>query len=1856
MNEDSENIFNYKNLKNKEAMGSSTGHVKIEFQRKSKYNKLLPYVNDLEAESQVLLAEIKANLGRAVILREMQPGCVLWVTRLREYIKIYGMKFSKEDHILFVKLMYELVTIPKLEPFLVSRFSFTLILLLKKKRLISPEELELPWRPLYELVEHVRKNEESFIRMYRSFACLSDKLNILVHAVKIYFPLSATQEILDELRPTFFPLNFITMSTSLETLKKFLPVQLPPKYHSMGHELWFDEIMSLWEVCHNAPIWENDMMWLMARLASHNIGYINWEPHIPLMFTRFVRCLRLPVSYNQVQRYKHHKIDTSCIAIWIAAALGHGSSTQMYLDKFLKTIETYFHPANTGRWLEKLKEILVELPCHFVTRLHKERHAKQTWETPVPDEYKLTDSDIDAFVKSMMPITMTAMFSKLCVNSASRALQHLASIRPSLVIPDVLERVSSTLDSLTAEPYKLNATLSYMAAIARPMAEGARNINEGYTYPEGPTHILPLLFLLLPGIDPNDMEKCFVAFRLITIYVTYIPIVDPSKLSKIEDEEERVFYETVASRFEDFVLQFLDRVFSLIDSFTLENVRLETRAGDEKSKLEKVTESVMREVFTVLLIQMNDKIFECALHKLRTFITERILETKVAGQLVAVLCRVFAYVNGEKTLHSLLPVLSQTILDITGESNDIVKEENLDGRLLYAMLLLSAITCTSGKNLLPHVDTLEIVLDRVLVLKSREGNNLACTLLKSILSSLSNMMPYQFESTEVTHWGQTLDINSLTVKWYIPGKDEMASLNRIFFKYLLPEINRLEKYCEDWNTLTREELLTSLNIVNSIIQACESVLPLWEEEPLLPVKSSLKWVPFAPTLGTKEEISMPDGSNVRRSMATLASNVQKVILKNAEDDTKSLFVLIKIWSSLLLGKIRLSDAYEARRKNFYTIIEMMKDRLRGNKGLIGPFVLQSAEIQHETRVHSRSFILTKTHQEIIFELFVLAISRYADVRSQAQSSLSHAFQHLLYSYKLIVPRLLDVLKNDTEENHDAYKGVLYILFHSKIDPIIMKRDWNMLRSLWPAIVLSKTSEKLSVIRLKEHLVEIINERFPTITIKHKLPETCATLAIDLWATYPQPNLPQPTKDEIEKALEILRETGESNLVSYNGLVGDLFRALSEKNLHWRHRLMAMSFIRDLIHPDQTYPPKVVRYFLEALIHDSLQERKVAIKVVAYMLKQQKRKHPKITIDSPMLGKNSQQENQSQKLTPGRRSDNVWLQYNYETRPVTAEQWDEPRFVHETYMGYYTWPKKIEIYAPSSEQPCLDPNIRNLTDHEKEVVRFFNDPQNIEKLIRYFSLEEKKGKDKFNCYKFLLFKGVFRNHGILFLKHFLPHLRKLVTDKQESSQRCAAEIIAGIINGSKHWPYNMVCEMWDSLLPIIKLALANLTVDSVIDWGSCFASAQQDRDPNKHYWLLECLMEEVRFGESESSFNECGRLFVLQMILNEQSWRVSELLHRLLKRTEDRLLASPLENVRERLGSVLVTVFTADLKFPGTPNNQFTLRIEDLIDKIVPRLQSLVNESTIVDKKEESLDSQVADVKCNNSLKDSKINTEDREAAIRLLKTVCKWITNTVIRSQNGLQPEFYRVFPMICQLENCEADEELMKLCKSTLAILAEAFTLSHNMPIALDAVIKMSKHTSWWTRFTCLRFLQVLVFHNMSILLSNPTWVASVKEIVLRLLEDERLEVRKSAGQVLSGLLHCTFISEQEKLLDEFKKQAKIKLWKKGRSNYGNSETTRKNLKIDAIRLRHAAILGMCAFIQAHPYDIPKYVPSIFEHLSPHMNDPQPIPTTIRKTLDDFKRTHYNGWKGMNGYAQHFTEEQLTVLQDLTMPPSYYA
>lgn len=96
---------------------------------------------------------------------------------------------------------------------------------------------------------------------------------------------------------------------------------------------------------------------------------------------------------------------------------------------------------------------------------------------------------------------------------------------------------------------------------------------------------------------------------------------------------------------------------------------------------------------------------------------------------------------------------------------------------------------------------------------------------------------------------------------------------------------------------------------------------------------------------------------------------------------------------------------------------------------------------------------------------------------------------------------------------------------------------------------------------------------------------------------------------------------------------------------------------------------------------------------------------------------------------------------------------------------------------------------------------------------------------------------------MFLPHLRPHLERLVRDQHEASQRCAAEIITGLIRGSKHWTFAKTEALWDFLCPVLRTAFSHVNVESIGDWGTAIATASESRDPNRISWLMELILED-----------------------------------------------------------------------------------------------------------------------------------------------------------------------------------------------------------------------------------------------------------------------------------------------------------------------------------------------------------------------------------------------------------------------------
>lgn len=119
----------------------------------------------------------------------------------------------------------------------------------------------------------------------------------------------------------------------------------------------------------------------------------------------------------------------------------------------------------------------------------------------------------------------------------------------------------------------------------------------------------------------------------------------------------------------------------------------------------------------------------------------------------------------------------------------------------------------------------------------------------------------------------------------------------------------------------------------------------------------------------------------------------------------------------------------------------------------------------------------------------------------------------------------------------------------------------------------------------------------------------------------------------------------------------------------------------------------------------------------------------------------------------------------------------------------------------------------------------------------------------------------------------------------------------------------------------------------------------------------------------------------------------------------------------------------------------------------------------------------------------------------------------------------------------------MRSICTLLLGVVSQALTLPSCMDVALNKIDEISKMPFWSARRSVIDVLQVQTFYNMTIILSRPEWKAKVQEIVLRLLGDSVVEVREKAAEVLCGLVHCSFLTATEELLELFQGKCRTKM-----------------------------------------------------------------------------------------------------------------
>jgi proteasome activator subunit 4 len=285
------------------------GAADAAFQHPNVYNSRLPDPAGHHADSLRYLAEIKAGLAVAV-LRQDHNQAVVWVINLHKYIILYGLKFTRPDHVYLIKVVFGLLTTRHVDPHILDKHAKVLSALLKKKYLIPRSELQLDWRPLFQLLQSWEDSSPAVRGLLKAPQGFKAQVKAVVKVSRGYFTDSSTAEMLAEWSHMLCPADR-AMATAVRYLSLFLPTtkDIPPE---LSWRLWLPLLSSFWQTWGNSPVWEVpmfgglmllhyfttdgsllspvqvDLLRLYSRLAFHRVGQVPWEPLMPDLYTRFL--------------------------------------------------------------------------------------------------------------------------------------------------------------------------------------------------------------------------------------------------------------------------------------------------------------------------------------------------------------------------------------------------------------------------------------------------------------------------------------------------------------------------------------------------------------------------------------------------------------------------------------------------------------------------------------------------------------------------------------------------------------------------------------------------------------------------------------------------------------------------------------------------------------------------------------------------------------------------------------------------------------------------------------------------------------------------------------------------------------------------------------------------------------------------------------------------------------------------------------------------------------------------------------------------------------------------------------------------------------------------------------------------------------------------------------------------------------------------------------------------------------------------------------------------------------------------------------------------------------------------------
>ncbi|KIK95621.1 hypothetical protein PAXRUDRAFT_826811 [Paxillus rubicundulus Ve08.2h10] len=1551
-----------------------------------------------------------------------------------------------------------------------------------------------------------------------------------------------------------------------------------------------------------------------------------------------------------------------------------GSKAMDTLDRLITSTESFFHPSNSGPWTMLLTSFLQRLTAEFADRWFEEKLP--SCRTPVTR--RLTTAIRRAFVTSLRTPALLAMFSKdaLSLSMAQGALRVMAHLEPTLIMPELLERAYGGLEAVN-ETHRTTAVLKILSGISLPL------VSENQ-WRAGQKHLLPLLELCIPGIDLNDPNKTICATSFIVSVIQHVKVsdismhhsgyalsgdapgedlmevdregaqfpygVETSPFVALSREEERTLVRESTAGFADWVMSLFRRVLALYENLPEEGGRKKTTGG----KTEEVVLKSIKSMVDVVCLHLSDQLFDLVLNLVRHYATTNAKSNAVRafGQLVACLARS----KPEQTIDKFLPVCILQIQEELKHGASSVRTTSThesvpsDTTLHWNMAILRGCLGYGGPALLKHKETIIQLLTLLLEkTKSERGYSGTGVLVSRVLHTLTTVYPINkyfvnnehwadsdFNKAHSTQWGLLYEAKDVKIEWHVPTAEEIDFVLEILDRVASPALDRIEdlvKSPESWDNVSRNDFCRYLAFSKAVWNGMPTIYKEAPKEvvnacadPEVDVEGLL-----VEQFDVKAGIALTDPQDPRyqqvvRLRTRFGSLVHLAATKlrqsqGQEDHIDAVIAVAKAIDTFFLDYGMSRGDFATLQKNFVQSREVnrISTHQKDNTRVVW---VKRAQLYHSGRLYMHALYRRRTaldDQLLRDDLAELCLSPYTRVRRLAQNILHSICGYYVRSTRYILPTMFNALTRGNSP--DRMKGALYVLGNKGTAAYTMA-DQVFQRQYLLSLLECQREEKPSVQKLvstnsADCLIHLNEEVVRTAAYTADVPGVDAALCDlkvelksgvlddDLWRT----------------AVQMAPKRVQRRLQEYDQTMKSVLDIAIRPTTHWRYVQMAITFILGLMRRDAPTPPEVVRFLMGHT-----------------------------TNVQPSIRLNAQQgivrESVFIKMrTYAKSDDELWLcQWR---NPFTKEipinnpseflktlqdpvVGPEDFYVDKFETGFLTWAATIDAYVSPPEQPIMwDPS----STESLAIIREYTDRDYYSNLVVLWGQETNNNAatSDLRSENILFIKTIAKMFDGANLKDLLDVIEPLVTITDKFQQAAAAEILTGLLRGSKHWPKRTLDALWSWVVPRLDHIFSQARPDTVVYWASFLQMVLGDRDPRRNQPLLDWILSLQLDFQGDSAFAVSKSLNAVVVLMDTIGVRFNPMSERYVSLLFENAHSNYAE-IRNMIANALYLVARNRWR-PSYPSTAALLAACcDTKDPLG------IRESVFDDRFQQVLQNLP-------KWKDQRL-PPPRVAQSQYDKvglTMLLWLWTSFHGSEACLAfPSTMKMLPEILKMSELNDNPDLQKYSSAVLQVMSGIYLPPTFAEAVLEKLVEaIHSSKSWRIRLHTLPALVLFFYRNL--LMISPGGVSKIMDVLLECLADENVEVREMSSKTLSGIVRCSQRQNIVPLKNRFVSLARgVKLPLRTASNYA-----------ELMKKLHSAILGLCALIESFPYSVEPWMPPLTEVLARHATDPPPISTTIRHCASEFKKTHQETW---HKDQLLFDEDQLQSLSTMLVGTSYYA